>query len=123
MLKFFGTSSSSEKDRRYSKNRKGAEREYTVFTDKITRTEEVPIIYSYGEVKSWRTLEIRTPVVGEISEVAKLFRDGSTVVKGDFLFSIEDTEYRDNLQGCSAIKINSLPVSFVFYKNWGVFKP
>ena len=90
-------SSSSEKDRRYSKNRKGAEREYTVFTDKITRTEEVPVIYSYGEVKSWRTLEIRAPVVGEISEVAKLFRDGSTVVKGDFLFSIEDTEYRDNL--------------------------
>ena len=72
-------------------------REYTVFTDKITRTEEVPVIYSYGEVKSWRTLEIRAPVVGEISEVAKLFRDGSTVVKGDFLFSIEDTEYRDNL--------------------------
>ena len=90
-------SSSSEKDRRYSKNRKGAEREYTVFTDKITRTEEVPVIYSYGEVKSWRTLEIRAPVVGEISEVAKLFRDGSTVVKGDFLFSIEDTEYRDCL--------------------------
>ena len=29
------TSSSSEKDRRYSKNRKGAEREYTVFTDQV----------------------------------------------------------------------------------------
>ena len=91
------TSSSSEKDRRYSKNRKGAEREYTVFTNKITRTEEVPVIYSYGEVKSWRTLEIRAPVVGKIAEVAKLFRDGSMVVEGDFLFSIEDTEYKDNL--------------------------
>ena len=91
------TSSSSEKDRRYSKSRKGTEREYTVFTDQITRTEEVPIIYSYGEVKSWRTLEIRAPVVGKIAEVAKLFRDGSMVVEGDFLFSIEDTEYKDNL--------------------------
>ena len=77
--------------------RDSAEREYTVFTDQITRTEEVPVIYSYGEVKSWRTLEIRAPVVGEISEVAKLFRDGSTVVEGDFLFSVEDTEYKDNL--------------------------
>ena len=90
------TSSSSEKDRRYSSKRKGAEREYTVFTDKITRTKEVPVINSYGEVKSWRTLEIRAPVVGKISEVAGIFRDGSMVVEGDFLFSIEDTEYKDN---------------------------
>ena len=90
------TSSSSEKDRRYSNKRKGAEREYTVFIDKITRTKEVPVINSYGEVKSWRTLEIRAPVVGKISEVAEIFRDGSMVVEGDFLFSIEDTEYRDN---------------------------
>ena len=76
--------SSSEKDRRYSNTRKSGEREYTVFTDQIKRTEEIPIIYTYGEVKSWRTLEIRAPVVGKISEVAKVFRDGSTVVEGDF---------------------------------------
>ena len=89
--------SSSEKDRRYSSKRKGAEREYTVFTDKITRTKEIPVINSYGEVKSWRTLEIRTPVVGKISEVAEIFRDGAPVVNGDFLFSIDDKEYQDNL--------------------------
>ena len=88
---------SSEKDRRYSNKRKGAEREYTVFTDNIKRTEETPVIYTYGEVKSWRTLEIRTPVVGKISEVAEIFRDGSMVFEGDFLFSIEDKEYKDSL--------------------------
>ena len=83
------TSSSSEKDRRYSNKRKGAEREYTVFTDKITRTKEVPVINSYGEVKSWRTLEIRAPVVGKISEVAGIFRDGSMVVKEIFCFLLK----------------------------------
>ena len=89
--------SSSEKDRRYSNKRKGAEREYTVFTDQIKRTEETPVIYAYGEVKSWRTLEIRAPVIGKISEVAEIFRDGSVVFEGDFLFSIEDKEYKDSL--------------------------
>ena len=102
ILLFFGYTvtsfiSSSEKDDRYSNKRKGGEREYTVFTDKIKRSEETPIINTYGEVKSWRTLEIRAPVVGKISEVAKVFRDGSTVGEGDFLFSIEDTEYKDSL--------------------------
>ena len=48
-------------------------------------------------MKSWRTLEIRTPVVGKISEVAEIFRDGSMVFEGDFLFSIEDKEYKDSL--------------------------
>ena len=102
ILLFFGYTvtsftASSEKDRSYSSKRKAGEREYTVFTDKIKRSEETPIINTYGEVKSWRTLEIRAPVVGRISEVAKVFRDGSTVVEGDFLFSIEDTEYKDSL--------------------------
>ena len=91
------TSSFTEKNKSYSGNRKSAEREYTVFTDQIKKTEEIPVIYTYGEVKSWRTLEIRTPVVGKISEVAEIFRDGSPVVKGDFLFSIDDKEYQDNL--------------------------
>ncbi len=102
ILLFFGYTVTSftsytEKDRRYSNKRKGGEREYTVFIDKIKRSEETPIINTYGEVKSWRTLEIRAPVVGKISEVAKIFRDGSKVMKGDFLFSIEDTEYKDSL--------------------------
>ena len=65
------TSSLSEKDRKYSGKRKNAEREYTVFTDVIKKSEETPVIYAYGEVKSWRTLEIRAPVVGKISEVAE----------------------------------------------------
>ena len=39
--------SSSEKDRRYSNKRKEAEREYTVFTDQIKRTEETPTIQTY----------------------------------------------------------------------------
>ena len=77
------TSSLSEKDRKYSGKRKSAEREYTVFTDVIKKSEETPVIYAYGEVKSWRTLEIRAPVVGKISEVAESFRDGSGVTEGD----------------------------------------
>ena len=91
------TSSFSEKNKSYSGKRKECREGVYVFTDQIKKTEEIPVIYSYGEVKSWRTLEIRTPVVGKISEVAEIFRDGSPVVKGDFLFSIDDKEYQDNL--------------------------
>ena len=36
------TSSLSEKNRSYSGKRKSAEREYTVFTDQIKKTEETP---------------------------------------------------------------------------------
>jgi len=92
-----------EKDRKYAnKRRGGSEREYSVFVDTLKKSEEVPVINAYGEVKSWRSLEIRTPVKGKISNVATIFRDGSTIQKGDFLFSIDDQEYRDSLKIAAA---------------------
>ena len=82
---------------RSKKRRGGSEREYAVFVNTLKKSEETPEIKAYGEVKSWRSLEVRSPVGGKISEVSKIFRDGAVVQKGDFLFSIDDQEYRDKL--------------------------
>ena len=82
-----------EGEKGYSKKRRGgSEREYAVFVDTLKKSEETPEIKAYGEVKSWRSLEVRSPVSGKISEVSKVFRDGAVVQKGDFLFSIDDTQ-------------------------------
>ena len=87
-----------EGEKGYSKKRRGgSEREYAVFVDTLKKSEQIPEIKAYGEVKSWRSLEVRSPVSGKISVVSKIFRDGAAVEKGDFLFSIDDQEYRDKL--------------------------
>ena len=91
---FFSFSSVFEEgEKGYSKKRRGgSEREYAVFVNTLKKSEETPEIKAYGEVKSWRSLEVRSPVGGKISEVSKIFRDGAVVQKGDFLFSIDRHE-------------------------------
>lgn len=69
--------------------RASRERSYTVDAAVIKATRYRPTILAYGEVKAWRTLEVRAPKAGRIDKLAVNFRDGVFVKKGALLLSIE----------------------------------
>jgi membrane fusion protein, multidrug efflux system len=51
-----------------------------------------PVMQAYGEVRSWRTLEIRAPAAGRLVEVAANFRDGAEVAKAASLAIIDPAD-------------------------------
>jgi len=69
------------------------ERVFTVVAGQIDNTEVRPEITAYGEIRSWRTLEIRASSGGYIVELADEFRDGVLVNEGAFLFRIDPKEF------------------------------
>ena len=90
------TLQSSLADRRAATADKPAERRervFTVATDRIENTEVRPEIVAYGEIRSWRTLELRASSGGYIVDLSDNFRDGVEVEKGAFLFRIDTKEY------------------------------
>lgn len=72
--------------------RNPAERSFIVETDVLKPTTVSPIISAYGEIRAWRTLDVRAAVQGPIVELSENFRDGATVSKGELLFRIDDTD-------------------------------
>lgn len=83
-------------ERRKAAAEKPAERRERVFSivaGKIDNTEVRPEITAYGEVRSWRTLEIRASSGGYIVDLSDEFRDGVLVDEGAFLFRIDPKEY------------------------------
>ncbi len=69
--------------------RMAQERSYTVDAAVLKSIRYSPTIVAYGEVKAWRTLEVRAPKAGRIDRLADNFRDGVFVKKGALLLSIE----------------------------------
>lgn len=70
------------------------ERVYSVETD-ILRPETVaPTIVAHGQIRAWRSLEIRAAAAGPITELAEDMRDGALVAKNHGLFVIDPTEAR-----------------------------
>lgn len=69
------------------------ERVFSVATGLIENTEIAPMITAYGEIRSWRTLEIRASSGGYIVDLADEFRDGVQVASGAFLFRIDPKEF------------------------------
>lgn len=69
------------------------ERVFSVVAGQIDNTEVRPEIKAYGEIRSWRTLEIRSSSGGHIVELADEFRDGVLVDEGAFLFRIDPKEF------------------------------
>lgn len=65
------------------------ERSYTVDAGILKATQYRPTIVAYGEIKAWRTLEVRAPKAGRIDKLADNLRDGVLVKKGALLLSIE----------------------------------
>ena len=69
------------------------ERVFSVVTGQIDNTKIAPEIIAYGEIRSWRTLEIRASSGGYLVELADDFRDGVQVPQDAFLFRIDPKEF------------------------------
>ena len=74
--------------------RPAQERVFAVNVDTLTLGTATPVITAYGEIKSWRTLEIRTSAAGQIVELAEAFRDGGRVEEGQLLYRIDPADAR-----------------------------
>lgn len=69
------------------------ERVFAVSAGVIQNQDLSPTITAYGEIRSWRTLELRASSGGYIVELADTFRDGEAVDADAFLFRIDPTDY------------------------------
>lgn len=72
--------------------RPAQEREFAVNVATLYPVSVAPVITSYGTVKSWRTLELRAAIGGELVELSPEFRDGGQVSIGDLLFKIDPAD-------------------------------
>ena len=72
----------------------GVERVFSVDVGEIRNQVAHPRIEAYGEIRSWRTLELRATGGGYIVGLSERFRDGEAVREGDLLFALdpEDAE-------------------------------
>tara|TARA_B110000908_G_scaffold135909_1_gene160911 strand:- start:4911 stop:6365 length:1455 start_codon:yes stop_codon:yes gene_type:complete len=63
-----------------------------VFAVNVIRAEigaETPVLKTFGEVKSRRTLELRAAIAGRVIELSEQFVDGGAVMAGDVLVRID----------------------------------
>lgn len=58
---------------------------------------ENPVLTSFGEVRSRRTLEIRASSAGRVVEMADAFEEGGRVIQGQFLLRIDPSDAQDQL--------------------------
>lgn len=78
-------------------NREARERVFTVEVAEITLGSEMPVIETFGEVVSGRTLELRAAASGEIVQISENFREGGNVKKGEVLFQTDPAKARSQL--------------------------
>jgi multidrug resistance efflux pump len=76
-----------------------------VFTVNVIRAEagvEVPVLATFGEVKSRRTLELRAATAGRVIELSDQFVDGGAVMAGDVLVRIDPANAQSTLSRVQA---------------------
>ena len=74
------------------------EREFALNVDVLNATTATPQITAYGDVESWRTLELRAAAQGQLVELTREFRDGGQVISGDRLARIDPADAEAALQ-------------------------
>jgi multidrug resistance efflux pump len=57
-----------------------------------TAIETAPVITTFGEIRSRRTLELRAPQAGKVIELAPEFQDGAAVKSGQMLLRIDPAD-------------------------------
>lgn len=72
----------------------GEERSFIVNVAVLRETTAHPKIVAYGEIRSWRSLELRASAGGRLVEMSPVFRDGAAVKAGDLLFLIDPADAR-----------------------------
>ena len=61
-----------------------------------------PVITAYGEIRSWRTLELRASSGGYLVELSDRFRDGVEVEEGELLFKIDPDDFASRVEDADA---------------------
>ncbi|MEM8753271.1 MAG: hypothetical protein AAGF90_09865, partial [Pseudomonadota bacterium] len=82
--------------------RAAEERVFAVEIDRVALGPATPVIEAFGEIRSWRTLELRAAAGGRIVELADRFRDGSEVGAGDLLFRIDPKDFAAKVDDSAA---------------------
>jgi multidrug efflux pump subunit AcrA (membrane-fusion protein) len=70
----------------------GQERVYSVTVARLEAGRVAPVVTTYGEVASARTLEIRPSVGGTLVELAAGFREGGAVGAGEVLYAVDPAD-------------------------------
>jgi len=84
------------------RRRAGEERSFTVNVAVLQQTAAHPEITAYGEIRSWRSLELRASAGGRLVDISPVFRDGAAVAAGDLLFLIDPAEAQARLADAGA---------------------
>ena len=84
------------------RRRGGEERSFVVNVAVLEQTTAHPKIIAYGEIRSWRSLELRSSAGGRLVDISPVFRDGAAVAAGDLLFLIDPAEARARLADAEA---------------------
>ncbi|MBT8408664.1 MAG: efflux transporter periplasmic adaptor subunit, partial [Alphaproteobacteria bacterium] len=80
-----------------ARERPGRERVFAVNVTEAEPQSITPILSSFGEVRSKRTLELRASAAGEVIYIAEDFADGGEVEAGALLMQIDPQDAEDNL--------------------------
>lgn len=75
-----------------ARGRAPVERSYSVNVSLLEPQTVQPVTTAYGEIESWRTLQLRASSDGRIVNIAKKFRDGAAVAAGDLLVRIDPAD-------------------------------
>ena len=73
------------------------ERSFVVNVATLERVTAEPVITAYGEIRSWRTLELRAATAGRVVDLSDSFRDGAAVTADTLLFAIDPAEAQAGL--------------------------
>lgn len=78
------------------------ERSYSVNTSTFKSETIQPVTTAYGQIESWRTLEIRASSAGKLVEVLPVFRDGASVEADEVLVTIDPADAQSSLLDAKA---------------------
>ncbi|MEM9031696.1 MAG: efflux transporter periplasmic adaptor subunit [Pseudomonadota bacterium] len=74
------------------RGRSGRERVFAVAVETVDTGDVTPVIETFGEIQSSRTLELRAGAAGEVVWLAENFEEGALVRAGELLVSIDDRD-------------------------------
>ncbi len=104
VIRFIGARDTDES------GRPGAAREraFVVNVATLERVTAEPVITAYGEIRSWRTLELRAATAGRVVQLSDAFRDGAAVEAGTLLFAIDPAEARAKLADAGVALLDAI---------------
>jgi multidrug resistance efflux pump len=82
---------------RESVSRPARERVFSVNVVQVTRTDVSPVITTYGEIRSRRTLDLRAPISGTIVELSPNFIEGGRIKAGELLVKLDPADAQSAL--------------------------